>query len=53
MIDSDSGTKSDRTVPSVNTMGIKTQTVVTVEEMMAPATWRAPCTEALAAGTPR
>ena len=33
-------------MPVVNTMGRNTQTVVRVEDTMAPATWRAPCTAA-------
>ena len=41
------------TMPVVNTMGRNTQTVVRVEDTMAPATWRAPCTAARGAGMPR
>ena len=44
--------KSCREIPSVNTMGRKTQIVVRVEAVMAPATWDAPLTAAAAAGTP-
>ena len=43
---------SSRESPCVNTMGRNTQMVVSVEAKMAPATWFAPSTAALAAGTP-
>ena len=39
-------------MPSMNTMGRNTHTVVRVEEVTAPATWAAPATAALAALTP-
>ena len=41
-----------REMPSTNTMGRNTHTVVKVEEMMAPATWPAPMTAARLGGTP-
>ena len=47
------GTRSSLTVPVVKTMGRKTQTVVSVEAMIAPETCFAPCTAARGAGSPR
>ena len=49
------GTRSFRTVPLVNTIGKKTQIVVNVDAIIAPATCFVPCTAALgaAASLPR
>ena len=46
------GTSNSCTVPDVKTIGKKTQIVVTVEDVMAPATCLAPCTAALGAVIP-
>ena len=40
-------------MPSVNRMGINTQIVVIVEDVIAPATWLAPDTAAFRRETPR